>query len=85
MSNQPQHHAEAGLREKTTVLRVCYLPYLSQYAGRYLGALKEADGALARNDPELIAICLVEEVGVRTFLLVRKVEDGMIYINISIL
>jgi hypothetical protein len=83
MSNQSQHHTEAWLREKTAVLGICELPYLSEDVGRYMGAFEEGDCVLAGDDAELVLVGLREEEGEGTFLVGTQVEDGMLWRDIS--
>jgi hypothetical protein len=78
VADETQDLAEAGHGEQAAVLRVCNLPYLAQYRRRKLGALKELDGDLARDDTELLRVGLLEEELEDALLLGREVEDGLV-------
>lgn len=78
MANEAQDLAEAGHGQQTAVLRVCNLPYLAQNSWLQLGALEELDGDLARDDAELLGVCLLEEVLEDALLFRGEVEDGLV-------
>jgi hypothetical protein len=78
VSDQTQDLAEASHGQQTAVLRVCYLPYFAQYGRLELGALEELDGNLARDDAELLRVCLLEEILEDALLVGCEVEDGLV-------
>jgi hypothetical protein len=78
VSDETQDLAEAGHGQQTAVLRVCYLPYLSQYSRRKLGALEELDGNLAGDDAQLLCVGLLEQELEDALLLRGEVEDGLV-------
>lgn len=84
MPNESQHLTEASHGQQTTVLCICYLPYLAQYSRGQLGALKELDCNFARYDTEFLCICLLKEILEHTFLFRRQVEYGLIYVRLAV-
>lgn len=73
MSNESEGNAEAGLSQKTTILRVCNLPYFSQHVGCYSCLFKEVDGDLASDDAETLLVGLREEGAKVLLLLCREI------------
>jgi hypothetical protein len=78
VSDETQDLAEAGHGQQPAVLRVCDLPYLTQYRWRKLGPLEELDGNLACDDAELLGVGLLKEVLKDALLVRREVEDGRV-------
>ena len=56
MSNQPQHHAEAGFAKKAAILGICNLPYLAKDLRVEGGAFEEGYGAFASHNAQLVGI-----------------------------
>lgn len=78
MTDQPQHHTEAGLGEQASVLCVRDLPYLTERLRGDVRALEEGDGSLAGQNSEVISVGLGEEVGEGAFFFGREVEKGLV-------
>jgi hypothetical protein len=78
VSDETQDLAEAGHGQETAVLRVCNLPYLTQYGWCKLGALEELDGNLACYYAELLCVGLLEEILEDALFVWCEVEDGLV-------
>lgn len=78
MTYETQDLAETGHGQKTAVLCVCNLPYLTQYSWRKLSPLEKLDGNLARYYTKLLCVCLLKEILEHTLLLAAEVEDRLV-------
>ena len=84
MSNQPQDHAKARFGQESSVLGIGDLPYFTQGLRWDVGAFEEGDGTLAGQHAEIIGVGLGEEVGEGAFFFMGEIQEGLVYISISI-